>query len=265
VRKFSTLISFWFLCLLVLFSFWLSFDIDGWVLSGVKFLNFRLVSFCEDRSRFRLPPPCSWFCHSFVVYGSATCVRTRWCVFVLCLMMGATPSSAVQQTAYLEALDEFFDYDEHSNLRKCLVDEQGNRLRDSEGHLKTLRHRFAVYCDDVAAGANTLEELYEPFEALICCCHKAGIQIKAAKVKFGVRKVTFHNYTISSEGVEPKEATLCRIRNFKEPKDISQVRAFLGCCQQLKHYIKDYGDNSQTIAQYHKERSQRLSTLGQGN
>ena len=40
------------------------------------------------------------------------------------LMMGATPSSAVQQTAYLEALDEYIDYDEHGNLRKCLVDEQ---------------------------------------------------------------------------------------------------------------------------------------------
>jgi hypothetical protein len=147
----------------------------------------------------------------------------------------------VQQTAYLQALDEYIDYDEHGNLRKCLMDEHGNRLRDSEGNLKTLRHRFAVYCDDIAAGANTLEELYELFEALICACHKAGIQIKAAKVKFGVRKVTFHNYTTSSEGVEPKEANLCGIRNMKEPKDIHQVRAFLGCCQQLKNYIKDYG------------------------
>jgi hypothetical protein len=60
-------------------------------------------------------------------------------------MMGATPSSAVQQTAYLVALDEFIDYDEHGHLRKCLVDDQGNRLRDSEGNLKHLRHRFAVY------------------------------------------------------------------------------------------------------------------------
>jgi hypothetical protein len=120
------------------------------------------------------------------------------------------------------------------------IDEHGNRLRDR--NLKTLRHRFAVYCDDIAAEANTLEELYELFEALICACHKAGIQIKAAKVKLGVRKVTFHNDTISSEGVKPKEANLCGIRNMKEPKDIHQVRAFLGCCQQLKNFIKDYGN-----------------------
>jgi len=82
------------------------------------------------------------------------------------LMMGATPSSAVQQTAYLEALDEYIDYDEHGNLRACLLDSNGNRLLDSEGNHKTLRHRFAVYCDDIAAGANTLEELYELYEEL---------------------------------------------------------------------------------------------------
>jgi hypothetical protein len=70
------------------------------------------------------------------------------------------------------------------NLRKCLLDENGNRLRDKEGNFKTLCHKFAVYCDDIAAGANSLEELYELFEAFLCCCAKAGIQVKAAKVKF---------------------------------------------------------------------------------
>ena len=27
----------------------------------------------------------------------------------------------------------------------------------------------------------------------------------------------------------------------QEPKDVHQLRAFLGCCQQLNQYIKDYG------------------------
>jgi hypothetical protein len=157
------------------------------------------------------------------------------------LMMGATPSSAVQQTAYLEALDQYIDYDEDDNLRKCLVDNNGERLKDKEGNPKTLRHRFAIYCDDIAAGADTLEELYELLEALICCCNRAGIQIKAGKLKFGVPKVVFHNYTISKGGTEPKEANICSFINMQEPKDIHQLRAFLGCCQQLNQYIKDYG------------------------
>ncbi len=102
----------------------------------------------------------------------------------------------IQQSAYLEALDQYIDYDEHGNIRKCLLDSKGNRLLDKVGNQKTLRHKFAVYCDDIAAGANTLEELYELFEALLCCCAKAGIQVKASKVKFGVEEITFHNYTM---------------------------------------------------------------------
>ena len=95
-------------------------------------------------------------------------------------------------------------------------------MKDEEGNDKTLRHKFAVYCDDIAAGANTLQELADLFEALICCCHRAGIQVKASKVKFGVRKIIFHNYTISAEGTEPKEANLCPIRNMGTPRDIHQ-------------------------------------------
>ena len=74
--------------------------------------------------------------------------------------MGAKPSSAVQQSAYLEALDQYIDYDGDGNIRKCLLDKQGKRLLDSNESPKTLRHKFAVYCDDIATGANSLDELY---------------------------------------------------------------------------------------------------------
>jgi hypothetical protein len=153
--------------------------------------------------------------------------------------MGAKPSSAVQQSAYLEALDQYIDYDHDGQVRKCLLDKYGKRLLDSNGSPKTLRHKFAVYCDDIAAGADTLEELFCLYEALLCCCFKAGIQVKAAKIKFGVREVTFHNYTISEHGMKPKDANLCSIRNLGIPTDVTQVRAFLGCAQQMAGYCKE--------------------------
>jgi hypothetical protein len=78
------------------------------------------------------------------------------------------------------------------------------------------------------------------FEALISCFKRAGIQVKASKVKFGVREVTFHNYTITAEGTKPKEANLCPIRNLGIPVDVHQVKAFLGCCQQMSQYVEKY-------------------------
>jgi hypothetical protein len=59
-------------------------------------------------------------------------------------------------------------------------------------------------------------------------------------VKFGVREIIFHNYTISQHGMKPKEANLCPIRNMGTLKDIHQVKAFLGCCQQMAGYVKEY-------------------------
>ncbi len=58
------------------------------------------------------------------------------------------------------------------------------------------RHRIALYADDMAAGANTLEELFEIYKALVIALDKAGIQAKASKVEFGVEQVTFHNYRV---------------------------------------------------------------------
>jgi hypothetical protein len=84
------------------------------------------------------------------------------------LLMCAKPNSAVQQSAYPEALDDYMDFYEDDSLRKCLLDEHGNRLKDAEGNLKTLTHKFAVYCDNICEGADTIKELYELFEALIC-------------------------------------------------------------------------------------------------
>jgi hypothetical protein len=66
---------------------------------------------------------------------------------------------SVQQSAYLKALDQYIDYDWDGNVRKCLLDKNGKRLLDANGSPKTLRHKFAVYCDDIAAGAETFEEL----------------------------------------------------------------------------------------------------------
>jgi hypothetical protein len=42
-----------------------------------------------------------------------------------------------------------------------------------------MEDRIALYADDMAAGTNTLEELFEIYKALVTTLAKAGIQIKS--------------------------------------------------------------------------------------
>jgi hypothetical protein len=109
--------------------------------------------------------------------------------FLKRLLIDAKPSSAAQQSVYLEALDNYIDYYEDGSLRRCLIYEQGNRLTDAEEKLKTLRTSL-LYTATVFAleQSDSIEELYELFEALICCCKRPGVQVKASKTKFGVER-----------------------------------------------------------------------------
>ena len=136
------------------------------------------------------------------------------------LTMGCRPSSQVQQTAFNNAMDE---------------------------HMPTkYRHRIALYADDMAAGANTLEELFEIYQALVIALDKAGIQVKASKVEFGVEEVTFHNYrVVGGDGpmantTTPKDENLDPIKGCGIPQTITQLKALLGATQQMAQYVPYY-------------------------
>ena len=131
------------------------------------------------------------------------------------LTMGTRPASTVQQTAYYRAFDRYLP--------------------------KELRHRYATFADDVAAGADTLEELFELLKAIVICFQKAGIQVKASKMVFGVTEVSFHNYTISKDQTRPKDENLDPIKNCAIPESVTNVKAFLGCTQQMSQYCQYYG------------------------
>ena len=130
------------------------------------------------------------------------------------LTMGAQPSSSVQQSAYHEALDKYIP--------------------------AKYRHRFALMADDIAAGANTIEELFDLYKVLIECLDAAGIQVKAQKLKFGIKEIKFHNYKISEEITTIKEENLEPIRQMGIPTSVTEVKAFLGCCGQMANYCQWY-------------------------
>jgi hypothetical protein len=122
--------------------------------------------------------------------------------------MGCRPASQIQQTAHHNAMEKFLPAE--------------------------YRHRIAMFADDMAAGADTLEELFALYKALVTALDKAGIQVKASKVEFGVKEITFHNYrVIGGEGpmantTTPKDKTLDPIRYCVIPQTVTQLKAFLG-------------------------------------
>ena len=47
--------------------------------------------------------------------------------------------------------------------------------------------------DDIAAGSDSLGELFDLYQMLFKCLAKAGIQVEPQKLEFGIREIKFHN------------------------------------------------------------------------
>ena len=62
---------------------------------------------------------------------------------------------------------------------------------------------MALYVGNMAVGANSLEELFEIYKALITTLVKAGIKTKSSKMEFGIEEITFHNYKVIG-GTSPR-------------------------------------------------------------
>ncbi len=87
-----------------------------------------------------------------------------------------------------------FAWSRPSQLGACNAQTAFHTAMDKHmSHAKEYGHRIALYADDTAPEANTTEELFEIYKAVIKTLAKAGIQIKSTKVKFGVEEITFHN------------------------------------------------------------------------
>jgi hypothetical protein len=102
--------------------------------------------------------------------------------------------------------------------------------------LRGLRHNL-IYIDDVLIHTDTHEKHLEALEQVLLRLHQHHLKINLEKCLFGV---SYLGFTLTPEGIKPGEAKLKTIRNVTTPKDIKEIRSFMGLCNIFRHHIQDF-------------------------
>ena len=100
------------------------------------------------------------------------------------------------------------------------------------------------YIDILVTGATGGKHL-QNLQEVLTCLEKAGIKLKKGKCAFMLPSVEYLEYMISEEGLK---STADKVRDLAEapvPKDISQVRSFLGL---VNYYAKFLPNLSSVLA-----------------
>lgn len=101
----------------------------------------------------------------------------------------------------------------------------------------------ACYIDDILVTGKTDEEHLARLEEVLKRLHKHGVHVKRAKCQFLKSHVIFLGHRIDAQGIHPTEDKLKAIVEAPAPKNVQELRSFLG----LVNYYGKFIQNAATL------------------
>ncbi|GFY14175.1 retrovirus-related Pol polyprotein from transposon 17.6 [Trichonephila clavipes] len=96
------------------------------------------------------------------------------------------------------------------------------------------------YLDDIIVFSETFEDHLIRLRLVLKCLQEAGLKLNLKKCLFAAQEVKILGHLVSSNGVRPDPDKIKAVRNFPTPKNIHDIRSFLGLCSYFRRFIKNF-------------------------
>ncbi|GFU47789.1 retrovirus-related Pol polyprotein from transposon 17.6 [Trichonephila clavipes] len=96
------------------------------------------------------------------------------------------------------------------------------------------------YLDDIIVFSETFEDHLIRLRLVLKCLQEAGLKLNSKKCLFAAQEVKILGHLVSSNGVRPDPNKIKAVRNFPTPKNIHDIRSFLGLCSYFRRFIKGF-------------------------
>src|SRR5918995_241030 len=99
---------------------------------------------------------------------------------------------------------------------------------------------FVVYFDDILVFRKSLKDHVTHLRTVLQTLRKERLYANMEKCLFGVDKLVFLGFVVSSKGVHVDESKINAIKTWPEPTNLQQVRGFLGLAGFYRRLVKDF-------------------------
>ncbi|XP_072071838.1 uncharacterized mitochondrial protein AtMg00860-like [Arachis hypogaea] len=103
-----------------------------------------------------------------------------------------------------------------------------------------LRKFVLVFFDDILVYSPSWQHHLNHLEIVLKLLQQETLYAKFTKCLFGVSEVDYLGHTISSNGVHMDKAKVQAVLDWKQPKNLKQLRGFLGLTGYYRRFIKGY-------------------------
>lgn len=99
--------------------------------------------------------------------------------------------------------------------------------------------KIICYMDDLLIATESVNENIRQLDEVLKILQNNGLTINLEKCHFFQSSVNFLGYDISEDGIRPGKTKLKAVENYPKPKNVHQVRQFLGLINYFRKFIKD--------------------------
>jgi hypothetical protein len=97
-----------------------------------------------------------------------------------------------------------------------------------------------VYFDDILVFSKSLEDHVVHLRDVLQVLRNERLYANMEKCIFGVDKLVFLGFVVSSKGVHVDETKIDAIKTWPQPTNLLQVRSFLGLAGFYRRFVKDF-------------------------
>ena len=100
--------------------------------------------------------------------------------------------------------------------------------------------KVTAFVDDILVGTETEEEHDKIMEEILRRLEGNDLYVKPEKCIQKVRKIEFLGVIIGPNGIEMEKEKVDEVLSWPEPKNIKDIRKFLGLANYYRRFIKDF-------------------------
>jgi transposase InsO family protein len=101
-------------------------------------------------------------------------------------------------------------------------------------------HNLIVYIDDLLAHSKNHEEHRQLLQTVFNRLRHTGLKANLTKCHFGSPNVAYLGFQLTPQGVLPGKDKLAAVRDSKPPRDVHQVRQFLGLVNFFRAHVRNF-------------------------
>ena len=110
--------------------------------------------------------------------------------------------------------------------------------------------------DDIIIYGKTQADHDKALDATLRRLSDKGLTLNKEKCHFNQDKVDFYGLVFSSSGISPDPKKVSAIKDIAQPRNVSEVKSFLGMMNYCARFVKDYATLSEPLRRLTKEKTE---------